>query len=251
MDLYQIIKNKKVEHLYQPIVKINSGSIYGYEALIRFPEYPELIIEDIFQMARSLNLLFELDTLSIHHALKMFPFHLTETEHIFINIFPSTIIHAKFEGFLKRLVCRFPQIKGRIVFELNEAIEENHLWDVKKLKKKIDTIKECGCFIALDDIGKGAATIQKIVEFKPDYMKLDRYFAEDLSKSKEKQLIISLLVKYCKGRMGLILEGLEFESDLEIAKHLQVPIGQGYIIGIPGKITVKTFSEKQRLERKL
>jgi EAL domain-containing protein (putative c-di-GMP-specific phosphodiesterase class I) len=94
---------------------------------------------------------------------------------------------------------------------------------------------------SLDDVGKGIAGLNKIIEFAPNYIKLDRYFSMGLSQSKEKQQIISLLIQYANGKMGLILEGIEEEVDLEQAKILNVPVVQGYLLGKPEKLTAQNI----------
>jgi EAL domain-containing protein (putative c-di-GMP-specific phosphodiesterase class I) len=72
-----------------------------------------------------------------------------------------------------------------------------------------------------------------ILELEPDFIKLDRLFSLDLSKSTSKQKMISLFVEYCKNNTKLILEGIETPEDLAIAKCLGVDIGQGYVLDMP------------------
>jgi EAL domain-containing protein (putative c-di-GMP-specific phosphodiesterase class I) len=158
---------------------------------------------------------------------------------LFINIYPSTLIHPYFPLFIDQLLTIYPQVNGKIVFELNETKKEESSWDLPEMKERIALVKQRGFSIALDDIGKGAAGIQKIIEFAPQYMKLDRYFAEGLSSSKEKQEMISLFIQYAKNKMGVILEGIEKEEDLEAAKRIEVPVIQGYLLGMPQRLTAE------------
>lgn len=226
-----------MEHAYQPICILDNWDVLGYEALLRFAdESRNKNIEEIFVQARQEGNLYVLDTTSISEAICSFPFHRFNSGLLFVNIFPSTLLNDQFESFINQILIRYPQAKGRIVFEINETRYEEHIWEVQDLKEKIFFLKEKKFYIALDDIGKGAAALQKIIEFPADFIKIDRYFAKGLSTSMEKQELLFLLVEYSKQRMTLILEGIESEMDLAIAKSLQVPVAQGYLIGEPKKL---------------
>jgi EAL domain-containing protein (putative c-di-GMP-specific phosphodiesterase class I) len=241
LSLASTIRLQKVESVYQSMWNINTKAVFGYEALLRFPEgFCGGNIEKAFEMARNEGVLYELDTRAISNAVGSFPLHLLNRGLLlFINIYPSTLLHPQFEPFLNQLLKKYPQIEGKIVFELSESEHEESSWALSKLKEKLLMVKEKGFFIALDDVGKGVAGLQKMIEFCPDYIKLDRYFSIELSKSKEKQDMISLLLHYSKHKMEVILEGLEEESDFEQAKILNVPIAQGYLLGKPEKLTAK------------
>ncbi|WP_077214888.1 EAL domain-containing protein [Bacillus dakarensis] len=243
------VRYERVEHAYQPLWQLHNWKVYGYEALLRFTEGAQnQNIEAIFDEARREGSLYELDTLSISKAISSFPFEQSLSELLFINIFPSTLLNDQFESFIEQLLIQYPQAIGRIVFELNETKNEEHIWRIQELKEKIKFLKEKNFIIALDDIGKGAAGLQKIVEFSPDIIKVDQYFSRELFTSKDKQQLLSLLVQYSKQRMILILEGLEQEMDLAIAKTLQVPVAQGYLLGKPEKIKDgNLFSELRSL----
>jgi EAL domain-containing protein (putative c-di-GMP-specific phosphodiesterase class I) len=236
MDIRKIIETQQIEHVYQPLWNLNEWSVFGYEALLRITSSMPENIEGIFIMAREQGMLYELDTFSIEGAVKNFPIYLLEKELLFINIFPSTLIHEDFEYFVETLTLKFPDIQGKIVFELNETIKEEQLWNIPMLKERIKMLRKYRFLVALDDVGKGVGTLQKMIEFEPDFIKLDRYFSVDLSTSKEKQKIISLMNEYCQNGIGLVLEGIEKDKDLAIAKFLNVPIVQGYLLGRPEKI---------------
>lgn len=176
--------------------------------------------------------LFEMDIYSIKNSIENFPFFSMYNPLLFLNIYPSTLLHSEFEGFIKDLVREHSYLIGRVVFELNETLEEYHTWDIPELKEKVSLIKNHGFYVALDDVGQGAATLQHIIEMKPNYIKLDKYFSKELAESKEKQALISFFTEY-RNQSILILEGIEREIDLAQAILLNVQIAQGYLLGKP------------------
>ncbi|RDI40023.1 EAL domain-containing protein [Falsibacillus pallidus] len=232
----KIIHSGSVEHYFQPIWRIAHWKVYGYEGLLRFGSGNRINPEELFDEARSEGLLYEFDTLSFVKAIEQFPFMDFDQQLLFLNVYPSTILHPDFIELLIRLIEKHPELPGRVVLEMNETIEEEYAWNDPDLPQKLDVIKKFGFLIALDDVGKGAATFQKMIDFKPTFVKLDRYFSEGLAYSKEKQETISMLSQYLDPQMTFILEGVEQDVDLAQAKMLNVPIVQGYLLGEPQKL---------------
>jgi EAL domain-containing protein (putative c-di-GMP-specific phosphodiesterase class I) len=232
-----------IEHQYQPMLNLEEEKIFGYEALMRVPSNSSefIDIESFFCEARLEGCLYELDTKAIESAVIHFPLSSLVHELLFINIYPSTLMDERFYSFIGYIINFYSLIPEKIVFELNETTDEEKIWEKPGFKQRLISLKNYGFHIALDDIGKGTGTLQKIIEFAPNYIKLDRYFSEGLSTSKEKQEMISLFIQYTNQKMGLILEGIENDVDLAQAKRMNVPVVQGYLIGRPQKVTVDAF----------
>ncbi|AMX83625.1 diguanylate phosphodiesterase [Geobacillus subterraneus] len=235
VSVRHVIGKQQFEHVYQPLWDLMNWSIFGYESLLRVNGVKN--IEHLFQKARDEGCLHELDLASLEGSISQFPFWERKRGLLFVNLYPSTMLHRGFAQLLKKLVERFPHIENRIVFELNETEEGDDLWKDGKLNATVKLIREYGFYIAIDDVGKGASTLQKIIELQPDYVKLDRYFAQGLAADVEKQKMVSLLVNYCSPKMVLVLEGIEKETDLAQAKLLRVPAAQGYLLGKPDRLT--------------
>lgn len=248
IQLLSGILAQPTEHVYQPIWNINPTDIFGYEALIRFPNgFCNGNIELAFLLAREKQLLFELDSMSILSAVERYPEHLWVKECLlFVNIYPSTILHPKFEIFIENLKRMYPETKGRLVFEINETKLEAELWKNPLLLERTHFLKESGYYIALDDLGEEDADFEKVIWLTPDFIKLDRYFSIELASSFDKQTKISHYLDHANVHMTVVLEGIEKEIDLMAAKRLQVPFVQGYLLGRPEKLTAGAVSRGDR-----
>ncbi|MCM2981767.1 hypothetical protein CHH55_22480 [Niallia circulans] len=234
MDIITRLKSKKFYHVYQPIWNIKEWKIIGYESLLRISQEPDISLEAFFADARKENYLSELDTFLINNTIEHYQILSSRRKKpLFINIFPSTIIHESFDSLILSLLEKFPAMKGKIIFELNETVLEEELWDSSLFKEKITFLKDNQFQIALDDFGKGIANFEKILEISPSYLKLDRYFSNNLAFSTEKQKLVHLLMDFADEKMKIILEGIEEETDLAMTKALKVPFGQGFLLGKP------------------
>ncbi|MFD1708894.1 EAL domain-containing protein [Siminovitchia sediminis] len=232
MSIKRFIAKEQFYHFFQPIYYLNDGEKLGYEVLLRSRAFPNP--EIAFQIAKKENKLFELDSRSIFKAISTYQSS-GKNEILFVNVFPSTISHPGFKAFLNQVDTSNFMSRQQVVFEISEA---EPVEDLRSFKKKIAELKKLGYFIAIDDIGKGYSGVKSIIELEPDYLKIDRYFAKNLHTSKEKQMFISYLLQYCEQmECSLILEGIETEEELEMAKSLGVSIAQGYLLGKPALLS--------------
>jgi EAL domain-containing protein (putative c-di-GMP-specific phosphodiesterase class I) len=229
LNLEKIMEYKAFYHLYQPLYRLADWKLCGYEAFLRteFMDNPEVL----FRIARESGKLYGLDISSISQAVHSYQNKYKNSNlKLFINVFPSTLVHKNFLEFLDRFTSALLFQPQNIVFEINEAEEIN---DFNSIKQAISLLKTYGYHIALDDVGKGFYSFRHLVELEVDFIKLDRYFSFNLSKSERKQRVVKSLVEYCDKDIFLILEGIENAEDLTIAKMLKVPIAQGYLLGKP------------------
>jgi EAL domain-containing protein (putative c-di-GMP-specific phosphodiesterase class I) len=222
--------------LFQPIVWLESERIYGHEALLRSSE--NVSPDHLFREARTQQFLYELDSGAMARSISTYFQQLGNygtAAWLFVNVFPSTLLNPAFSQWVARdlLDRRFPL--NQIVLEINEAPEEEKMWDIALLGEKLSEMRQYGFLIALDDVGSGAASLKKIVEYKPDIVKLDRYFGKQLAINTAKQRLVSLFVEFCRGERLLVLEGIEHANDLSVARSLGVPLGQGFLLGHPAR----------------
>lgn len=228
------INYMKFHHHYQPIYDLINWETCGFEVLFRSAGYDNPL--NAFKDASNVSRLFELDTHSLKKAMtNYFQFRqIKNGAKLYANVFPSTLLNPKFIAFIQDE--HFKKILSSIVLEISET---EIIEDVESLKKVISLLKKTGVQIALDDFGKGPDDIKKLIELKPDIVKLDRYFSQKIDEIEEKQELVRNIVSYCKKfNIKLILEGIETPTELAIAKVLGIQFAQGYILGKPEGLSV-------------
>ncbi|MFC7321259.1 EAL domain-containing protein [Halobacillus campisalis] len=216
-------------HHFQPVYDITSWKRIGFEVLLRSKEIKSP--EEAFETARKDKKLYDLDTLSIYEAIASFTANgFAGKDMLFLNVFPSTIVHKNFMAFIREIALSYPE-PHNLILEISEAESINN---IKELAGIVRQIKQTGIKVAFDDIGKGFSDIESIIESKPDYIKLDKYFTRDLDTSKEKQLFVEFIINYCERLdMKLVIEGIEKPTELAIIKYLGGTLAQGYVLGYP------------------
>lgn len=234
-SLRALIQTGQLQQHFQPIYNLTSGKLFTYESLVRCQNHnPETLIK----LANQENMLYQLDTSGIARSVFTYFTHAAARENktLFINVFPSTLIHPDFIPFLDNLML-YSQIKAsQLVFELNESYEQIQLWEHNTLKEILLALRTMGYRVALDDVGEGATGFKRVIEIEPDFIKLSRYFSDNLSVHKTKQRFVELFTRYCDGQSQIILEGIESAEDLACAKAIGVHFGQGYYLGRPQEL---------------
>jgi EAL domain-containing protein (putative c-di-GMP-specific phosphodiesterase class I) len=214
-------------HVFQPVMDLRNDSIYGFEVLLRSPDgkNPELI----FMEAQEEGRLFELDIDSIFKACEA-GLNTFKDGYLMINVYPSTMIHPDFLPLMDQLTQQLNIQPEKIILEINESEKKSQFYMLQTIVRQL---RRTGYRIALDDIGKGDATLQSIIEFEPEVVKLDRYFMRDLAVSHKKRRYLKKIVEVFGEDIQFVLEGLETDEDLHITKTLDIPLGQGFYLGRP------------------
>lgn len=224
----------EIYHLFQPIYDVQKWCLVGYEGLLRTVH--NINPEENFRIAKKKKRLYELDSRSIHKAFATYQLadESKGLKKLFLNVFPSTIINPNFLPFISNIIYENRFNSQQIILEIVESEKIN----LEKVKSVLPELKKLGLKIAVDDFGKGSASIRMLIELQPDFIKLDRYFVTDLSSSEPKRDVILSLLNFCeKYNSNLIVEGVEDEISLAILKSLGVTYAQGYLLGRPSLLS--------------
>ncbi|WP_353947456.1 EAL domain-containing protein [Sporolactobacillus sp. Y61] len=225
------ITKGKFFHHFQPIVNLENRTIEGFEALFRSPLFST--VEEAYQLAKKKRRLYELDVHSVQKAVRTFAEsgQKDKGQKLFLNIYPSTLLHAGLVSVIKDLIGTYPFLAGQLVFEM---VENERIDDLSGLQDVLKLIRQAGIRIAVDDFGKGPDNMNRTIEIDADYIKLDRYFSIDLRTSEKKQAYVAFLIRFCeKFHTKLIFEGLETAKDIHYIREMGIHYAQGYALGRP------------------
>ncbi len=213
-----------ITHVFQPIYCLKNHGVVGYEALLRDSSQLQISPIALFKEAHKKGCRNVLDRTSIKRALETFK---DQSQHLFLNIFPSTLMESDFLSWWDQHV---PALRPVVL----EFLEHEPIKDWKVLKTVTQGLKTRGVKIALDDMGAGYSSVRQWIELEPDFIKLDRYFAENLSVCCRKQKTARIMVDlFSDATTAIIIEGVENEEDLNAAKQLGINYAQGYLLGRP------------------
>ncbi len=244
--LDEIIEGGYIMPVYQPIISLTNGEIFGYEALSRISkDNLKMNIEEMFKTADRTNRAWELETLCRIKALKGAA-GMNREKKLFLNVNPNIIHDESFKnGFTKSRLEEYGLDFRNVIFEITERVA---IMDSNAFLGSVSHYKNQNYGIAIDDVGAGYSALNVISEVKPGLIKLDKSLVRNIDKDRIKQLLCKALVDFGKGAgIKLIGEGIETQEELEALITLGVDLGQGFFLEIPQKAFVDIGPEKVRM----
>lgn len=250
----KVILNKKNDNFilyYQPIVNSNNNEVVGFESLLRLKYKnnkilpPSCFIKDIkvSDMFVEMNLwilervIYDYKVISNYNCYKNEDFYISinlSFEELENEYFVNKIIEISNENKIK---------PGSICLEIVEKIG---IKDLKNIKTTIKNLKNNGFKIAIDDFGIEYANLNilEIIEF--NIIKLDKYFADNIVKSKINNEVIKFISNITLiTNKYFVIEGVEENYQIEEIKkicHNNIYI-QGYFYSKPIPIEeIKEFT---------
>lgn len=142
------------------------------------------------------------------------------------NVSYHQIKDEKLLPHMEKVLTSYGLEGSRLVMELTEThYNDNPL----KLMKFIESCKKMGMRMALDDFGVGYSSLEMLVKYPANIVKLDRSLMKKMSDSYEISDFITTIVYACHKFGKLVcVEGVESETELDIVTEAGCDIIQGY-----------------------
>jgi EAL domain-containing protein (putative c-di-GMP-specific phosphodiesterase class I) len=231
-QIVEVVLDRRVTSVYEPIVEVATRTVFGYEALARGPEGSDLhSAMSLFGVAEEEGLVYELDCLCRASGLEGAIDFPSGTK-LFLNIRPTTIHDLNFRA--ERLIETLARCQLRpsdVVFEISER---EGIANMDAFLEMRDYYRGLGFQIALDDTGAGYAGLEALLELTPEFIKVDRACVSGVDQDPVRQDMLAALQSMA-ARTGarIIGEGLDRLEELETLGELGIDFGQGWLFGKP------------------
>ena len=216
----------------QPILEVRTGSVYGYELLMRslVPEFNSP--QDILRLAHAQSKLSKIERMTYFKALETFSRLDREGqfkghERAFINSIASQCMSEEEEA---AFAAQYGSYLPRMVMEVTENEPYEHTFTAHK----IEATKRTGGLVALDDFGTGYNSERLLIDLAPDIVKVDISIIHGIDQDADRQSLLNHLISYAHDRGILVLaEGVETLREMEYVVTQGVDLLQGYFIARP------------------
>ncbi len=227
----QLLQQKLVKPVFQPIVSARDQRIKGLELLGRggHPELSDMPCP-LFQLAGSLGLAVELSEVLREIGVQTLASSRFHDVPLFVNTHPRELKDvARLIGSLQALRNRYPDVK--LILEIHEqaVTDESTLDELNRALQRMQV------GLAYDDFGAGQARLLELLNMPPYAVKFDICLIRDLHKlSRSRQEAVGLLVKLVKGsETRALAEGVSHAGELAICQQLNFDLIQGFACGVP------------------
>lgn len=224
---------------FQPIVDVEAGKIYAYEALVRGVNN-ESALSVLSQVTDENRYAFDQGcrTTAIRLAQRL---GLAETgAKLSINFMPGAVYNPTACIHLTVATAAsvgFPL--ERLVFEITETEEvrdRQHMLSIFKEYRKH------GFEIAMDDFGAGFCGLNLFAELTPDILKIDMELTRRIHLRPVAMATMRCLVQLCAElKIPLVAEGVETMEEYRALKECGIRLMQGYLLARPGFETLPAF----------
>lgn len=230
--LESILHNHQLNAIFQPIIHMGSAGVVGFEGLIRGPsDSPLHSPAMLFQAAHEAGMTLEIEYLSRSIVLEAFA-RLNLPGKLFLNVSPETLlIDGWRSGETLRCIAESGLQPQQVVIELTE---NSPTLEYEVLREATRHYRAMGFEIAMDDLGEGFSSLRLWSELRPDYVKIDKHFIQNINLDPVKLQFVRSIKEIARNAgCRVIAEGIETHAELLTVRDLGVDFGQGYYFAHP------------------
>jgi diguanylate cyclase (GGDEF)-like protein/PAS domain S-box-containing protein len=234
-NLREAIEKQQLSLVYQPQANINSGEIFGVEALSRWhhPQLGQVAPNEFVAIAERIGMIKPLTEWVLRTACNQLVAWKKagfQQLRMAVNISPSLFLDNGFVLLVKRIINEVGIVPAELELEVTEGIVQT---DPRNLTIFQD-LKDLGVLLSIDDFGTGYSSFASLKHLQADYLKIDKYFVDDMLTDKKTLTLVSSMIEMGqKLGYGIIAEGVEASEQLEILKSLGCEMVQGYLFSKP------------------
>lgn len=244
--LDRLLRRRTVVSTLQPVVRLQSGEVMGYELLGRgtsddLPESPKELFElaAAFGVAGELSRLFRTIGMPRLRGLPGRPV-------LFFNTHPAELEKPGLIDSLRTLRRELPN--ERLALEIHEQAATNP--DIVHELRRV--LVELDIQLAYDDFGAGRSRINDLIEVPPDYLKFDETLIRGIDRAQPtKRKLLRALVRMCReSAIQTLAEGVETEGEAQTSRELGFDLAQGYLFGKPEPLSAASKPRHRTAPRK-
>lgn len=219
----QLIAADELRVVFQPIVELETDTVFGQEALVRGVR-PELTAPvELFHQAHAWNC-----AAGLGRMVRSIAVPAATGQRLFVNVHPAELDEDLLLGSDDPILGH----DAPVVMELTESLPiadlERSVWVIRELRRR------AGIELAIDDLGAGYSNLKLIAELEPAFVKLDRGLVEGMARNPRQQKVASWLVRMCADLGArVVAEGVETSEDLAAVRDTGAGFAQGFLLGRP------------------
>jgi diguanylate cyclase (GGDEF)-like protein len=226
------IRDGQFEVLYQPLLDLRSGTIGGFEALVRWNHPTRGMIQpmDFIPVAEDTSLIIPIGEWVLRQACRDAARWPQEVK-VAVNLSPAQFKRGDLIGVTMSALAAADLAPDRLELEITESVL---LHDEAWVRSVLERLSALGVKIALDDFGTGYSSLSYLRSFPFDKIKIDRGFVADIAGAGDCLAIVQATIQLSE-KLGMITtaEGVETAEQLDILDREGCTQVQGFHISRP------------------
>jgi diguanylate cyclase (GGDEF)-like protein len=235
-ELRDALRNEEFELFYQPIVDVESNSVSGVEALIRWNDREGNLRMpgEFIPILESTMLIIDVGVWGLRKActqVRAWQYSGLSDLKVSVNLSPRQFRH----GDVEKTVVRALEETGLSPSSLQLELTESVLMDEpEKARAVLGEIRKLGVKVALDDFGTGHSSLAMLRNFPVDTLKVDRQFVKDIHESEDARAMCSAILQLGRAlKLEVVAEGVELSEQARLLADEQCRYIQGFLYARP------------------
>ena len=232
------LKEEELVLHYQPLVSLADGSLYGFEALVRWhdPDHGIVPPADFVPVAEDTGLTVPLGWWVLRKAMGQLR-GWNEGNHKRTPLAMSVNLSGR-QFSQPDMVERVQELlheTGVPGHQLHLEITESSLMvDLESTGRALRRLCDSDIQLHVDDFGTGYSSLAYLCRLPIHTLKIDRSFVRQMTYSGENMEVVRTIVQLARNLgHGVIAEGVETEGQLALLQNLGCDFGQGFLISRP------------------
>jgi diguanylate cyclase (GGDEF)-like protein len=230
-DLRGAIEAGRLCSWFQPLVRLDTSAVVGFEALLRWHHdvHGAISPPEIVTAARETGLLSLLTETVFLNCCAMIAELVKQGRRdvrVAMNLSPRELEAGNVDDMILTGLRKNNVPAAMLEIEITEEAPV----DRDRVDEKVGRLADAGISIVLDDFGTGFSTLVSLKDSRIRKIKIDKDFVHDLAKSVEDQALVEAVIGL--GRtlgIEVMAEGVETDADRMILRSLGCMIAQGYL----------------------
>jgi diguanylate cyclase (GGDEF)-like protein len=236
-DLQRALATEQLALHYQPVVRLDDGSVVGFEALLRW-SHPErgLIPPDRFvPIAEETGLIVPIGRWVLREGCRqarriLGALDTVDQPSMSINLSLKQIQHSDIVADVRDALSESGLEAGCLTLEITETVL---MADTDLAVERLRELKKLGVRLALDDFGTGYSSLSYLSKFPVDILKMDRSFLREGATPDESGLATAVVALGGTLNLEVVAEGIEFAEQWHTLQTLACEFGQGFYFSRP------------------
>jgi diguanylate cyclase (GGDEF)-like protein len=235
-ELGRALREGELAVYFQPKVRLDSGAVIGFEALVRWP-HPRLGLlspADFLHIAESSDMIHTLTYWVVEKALiQLREWHRSRPYlTMAINLSVRNLLDPHCAERLEEIFDTIGVDPAQVELELTETAV---MTDPDAAMVTLGRITATGARLAIDDFGTGYASLTYLQRFPVSVIKIDRTFVRDMASGGPSLAIVRSTIELARS-LGLtvVAEGIEDRESADTLREIGCDLAQGYYFARPG-----------------
>ncbi|WP_062221989.1 EAL domain-containing protein [Aureimonas sp. D3] len=235
-DLRRAFGRNELSLMFQPIVKLSSSEIVGFEALLRWNHAKRGPISpyEFIPMAENTGLIVQLGQFALDEATRRLSDwqKLPGQSKLFcsVNISSRQLIRQDLLNDVRHILKRYNLPPETLKLELTESLVMDN---PERSAKLLERLKEMGVGLSLDDFGTGYSALSYLIRFPFDTLKIDQTFLRGDAHPQKQIIVQSIVTMAHELGLAVVAEGVDKEIDAQRLRQLNCEYVQSFMFSPP------------------